>query len=83
VRCGGEWIEKIYPKAKSQILVETVSEVLVSRVVENFDEVNRAIKAEVFPRNFANCIKFGSIRCSFYDLCHNNTEVGLTKKEDV
>lgn len=84
VRCNGEWKETIYPKAKSQILVETVSEVLVSRVVENFDEINKAIKAEVFPRNFGNCFKFnGAVKCSFYDLCHSNTEVGLIKKEDV
>lgn len=81
-RCGGEWVEKIYPKAKSQILVEEVSEILVSRVVENFDEVSKAVKAEVFPRNFGNCIKYGSIKCSFYDLCHGDNMEGLTKKED-
>jgi len=84
VRCNGEWKETIYPKAKSQILVETVSEVLVSRVVENFDEINKAIKAEVFPRNFGSCVKYnGAIKCSFYDICHNNTENGLIKKEDM
>jgi len=82
VRCNGEWIETIYPKAKSQVLLETVSEVLVTRVVENFNEINRAIKAEVFPRNFSNCFKFnGAVKCSFYDLCHSNSEVGLIKKE--
>lgn len=84
VRCNGEWIETIYPKAKSQVLLETVSEVLVTRVVENFDEINKAIKAEVFPRNFSNCFKFnGAVKCSFYDLCHSNSDVGLIKKEDV
>ncbi len=84
VRCNGEWKETIYPKAKSQILVEAVSEVLVSRVVENFDEINKAIKAEVFPRNFSSCVKYnGAIKCSFYDICHHNTESGLIKKEDV
>lgn len=84
VRCNGEWIETIYPKAKTQILINEVSEVLVSRVVENFDEVNKGIKAEVFPRNFQNCIKYGSIKCSFYEKCHANSDVGLTvKKEDT
>jgi hypothetical protein len=82
VRCNGEWIETIYPKAKSQILVAEVSEVLVTRVVENFDEVNKAIKAEVFPRNFANCVKYGSIKCSFYDKCHSNSDVGLVMKPE-
>lgn len=84
VRCSGEWLETIFPKAKTQILINEVSEVLVSRVVENFDEVNKGIKAEVFPRNFQNCIKYGSIKCSFYEKCHANSDVGLTvKKEDV
>jgi hypothetical protein len=83
VRCNGEWKETIYPKAKSQILISSVSEVLVERVVENFNEVNKAIKAEVFPRNLSNCIKYGSIKCSFYDICHSNSEAGLIKKEDA
>lgn len=80
-RCNGIWLEKIYPVARSQILIETVSEVLVERVVENFDEISKAVKAEVFPRNFSNCIKYGSIKCAFYDKCHNDTDEGLFKKE--
>lgn len=83
VRCSGEWLETIFPKAKTQILINEVSEVLVSRVVENFDEVNKAIKAEVFPRNFGNCIKYGSIKCSFYDKCFSNSDAGLTVKKEV
>lgn len=81
-RCGGEWKETIYPKAKSQILISSVSEVLVTTVVENFDDVNKGIKAEVFPRNFESCIRFGSIKCSFYNICHVNNMDGLTKKVD-
>jgi hypothetical protein len=83
VRCNGEWIETIYPKAKSQILVDTVSEVVVANVVENFDEIQKAIKAEIFPRNWGNCIKYGSIKCSFYEKCHSNSDDGLVKKEDA
>lgn len=83
VRCGGEWIETIYPKAKTQILVEPVSEVLAERVVENFNEIEKAVRAEVFPRNFSNCIKYGSIKCAFYEKCHNNDDTGLIKKEDA
>jgi PD-(D/E)XK nuclease superfamily len=82
IRCGGDWIETVYPKAKSQLLIEEVSEVLVEHVVENFNEINKAIKAEVFPRNFSNCIKYGSIKCNFYNLCHGNSDSGLIKKVD-
>jgi len=82
-RCNGEWIETLYPKAKSQLMVEEVQEILVARVVENFDEINKAIKAEIFPRNFNSCKKYnGAITCSFYGLCHSNCSDGLTKKEE-
>lgn len=81
-RCNGEWIEKLHPKARSQVLVETVSEIFVDRVVENFNEVNRAITAEIFPRNFSNCVKYnGAIKCAFYDLCHGNSMDDLEIKE--
>ena len=84
VRCNGEFIETIYPKAKTQILIEEVSEILVERVVENFNDINLAVKAEVFPRNFSNCIKYGSIKCNFYSLCHAGTmEDIVEKKEDT
>lgn len=82
-RCNGEWKETFYPRAKSQILIDTVSEVLVERVVENFNEINKAIKAEVFPRNFQSCIKYnGSVKCPFYDLCHNNDASNLICKKE-
>lgn len=81
-RCNGEWIETIYPKAKSQLMVEEVQEILVARVVENFDEINKAIKAEIFPRNFNSCVKFGIIKCAFYSICHHNNMEGVVIKEE-
>lgn len=82
-RCGGAWVETIYPTAKTQVLIEEVSEVLAQRVIENMDEVNKAIKAEVFPRNFSNCIKYGSIKCPYYSLCHENKMEGVIIKEET
>ena len=82
VRCNGEWNETIYPRARSQVLINTVSEVLTERVVENFNEINLAIKANIFPRNFQNCIKYGSIKCPYYSLCHDNSKEGLIEKTD-
>jgi hypothetical protein len=84
VRCTGEWDEKIFPMARSQVLIDTVSENFVSNVVENFNEVQKAIKAEVFPRCFQSCIKYnGAVKCAFYDLCHSNTMDNLEIKEKV
>lgn len=80
IRCNGEWIETIFPTARSQVLIDTVSETFVERVVENFNDVQSAIKAEVFPRCFNSCIKYGSIKCAFYDLCHSNVMDGLEVK---
>lgn len=84
VRCNGIWIETLNPEARSQVIVDTVSETFVDRVVENFTEVNKAIKAEVFPRCFNSCVKFnGAVICAFYDLCHSNNMEGLEVKEKV
>lgn len=81
-RCNGEWNETFRPIGRSQVIVEPISEVLVERVVENFNEVNKAIKAEVFPRNFSNCIKYnGAVKCAFYDLCHHNDMKDIICKE--
>lgn len=84
VRCNGEFVETVNPEARSQILVDTVSEVFVDRVVENFTEVNKAIKAEVFPRCWGSCVKYnGAVICSFYNLCYGNSMDGLEVKEKV
>lgn len=83
-RCDGEWNETFRPKARSQVIQESVSEILVERVLENFNDIGKAIKAEVFPRNFSNCIKYGVIKCAFYNLCHNNSmeEIECKEKND-
>lgn len=84
VRCNGEWIETVNPEARSQVIINSVSEVLVDRVVENFNEIAKAVKAEVFPRCFQSCIKYnGTVKCAFYDVCHSNSLEGLEVKEKV
>jgi hypothetical protein len=80
-RCGGEWEQSIHPTVNTQILIEDVSEILVERVIENFNEVNKGIKAEVFPRNFGECMKYKGLPCAYYDLCHSNKEDDLIVKK--
>lgn len=75
-RCGGNWIETINPEADVQILINDIPEQFENIVLENFDEVNKAIKAEVFPRNLSNCVRPWG-KCSFFSLCHSN------KKDDL
>ena len=83
-RCGGDWNESFKPEARSQVLVDAVSEVFVERVVENFNDVQKAIKAEVFPRCWGSCIKYnGAVVCSFYKICHDNVFEDLEVKEKI
>lgn len=83
-RCNGEWQETLNPEARSQVLVSAISEVFVANVVENFNDVQKAIKAEVFPRCFNSCVKFnGAVICAFYKLCHENVFEDLEIKEKV
>ena len=81
-RCNGEFTETFNPEARSQVLVSAVSEVFVERVVENFTEINKAIKAEVFPRCWSSCSKYnGAVICSFHKLCTANSMEGLEIKD--
>lgn len=83
VRCGGEWNIAIHPEVIVQYLVDEVPELLQERVVENYEQIANGVKAKVFPRNFQSCIKYnGAVVCSFYNLCHKNTDEGLIKKEE-
>lgn len=84
VRCNGAWNEKINPSVSYQIIVDTVPELLQERIVENFNEVNKGIKAQIFPRNFSACKKYnGTVICPFYDICHHNKMTGIVDKSEV
>lgn len=80
-RCSGEWTEVLRPKAVIQILINDIPERYEELTMENFAEVNAAIKAEVFPRNFNSCQMGTSWRCAFYDYCHKGQQK-LIKLED-
>lgn len=81
-RCSGDWIEVLRPKAVIQILINDIPERYEELTMENFAEVNHAIKAEVFPRNFNSCQMGSSWRCQFYNLCHSGSNKDLVKLED-
>jgi hypothetical protein len=81
VRCNGAWNEKINPSVNYQIIIDTVPELLQERIVENFNEVNKGIKAQIFPRNFSACKKYnGAVICPFYHLCHHNKMDNIVDK---
>lgn len=73
MRCGGQWIETINPTVSIQFLVDEISEFFQQQVVENYNEVNKAIKAEIFPRNWKACVQYnGKVICPYFKYCHQN-----------
>lgn len=83
-RCNGEWIESFFVKAKSQIVIDQINEVLMENVVDNFNEVQKGIKAQVFPRCLSNCVKYnGAVVCPYFSLCHEGKMEDLIEKEKV
>lgn len=79
-RCGGAWNETIHPTVDYQLLIDKIPDRLEEIVVENFDAVNKAINAQLFPRNFGACVKpYG--RCAFFDVCHKDKYDEVIKKE--
>lgn len=80
-RCNGAWNETINPKAKVQVLIDEIPEQLENIVMENVDDINKAITNGIFIRNLGSCEKPWG-KCSFYDLCHKNSDKGLVKKEE-
>lgn len=79
VRCNGQWIETLNPKAKIQIIIDEIPEQLENIVLENMDDINKLIKNKVFIRNLNNCKKPWGL-CDFYNLCHKNKTDGLMEK---
>lgn len=81
-RCKGPWIEKINPSAVVQVVVDKIDEFFQQQVVENYNEVNKGIKAQVFPRNWKSCVQYnGQVICPYYNYCHANDNSDIVVME--
>jgi hypothetical protein len=77
-RCNGDWNEKINPTAVVQVLINEVDQYFQEQVVENYNEINKGIKAEIYPRNWKSCVQYnGVIVCPYYNYCHKNQTSGI------
>jgi PD-(D/E)XK nuclease superfamily len=77
-RCNGEWRETIRPEAVIQIIQDIIPQRMSDIVMDNVDNINRAIKAGIFVRNFDSCVRpYG--RCAYYNACHTGDESDLEK----
>jgi hypothetical protein len=79
-RCSGEWEEVLRPAADIQVLISDIPEQTEAITIQNFEEVNHAIKAQVFPRNMSAC-KNGSLICPYYSVCWHNNNKDVVKIE--
>jgi len=70
-RCNGKWIEKINPKAFIQVIIDTIPVQTENIVLQNYDDINAAIKTGIYTRNLQSCIRpFG--KCQFFDICYKD-----------
>lgn len=76
-RCGGEWNETIAPEIDIQIIIDEIPEKLEELVINNYDDVNNAIKNEVFTKNFNSCNNTFGGKCPYYGLCYKGSMHGL------
>jgi rubrerythrin len=76
-RCGGEWDERISPKAKIQILLGSTNPVLEELVLENINDVNKMLKNDIYAKNLNACDNWYGGQCPYYKACHNKDNTGL------
>jgi hypothetical protein len=83
VRCEGEWIEKIKPRAMMQLIVDGIPERTEEMVVDNIAAVNDAIKSGIVTKNLSKCDDAGYGRpCEYRNLCWSGDTIGLVKLDD-
>ncbi len=79
-RCGGEFNidQKLY--AETQFILDKVSDNVKEMVVENFNDINRAIKHEIYPRNLDRCSDVFGKKCSYYNSCFHKDNSELEQE---
>lgn len=81
-RCGGSWVETLKPEVFIQVIIDNIPENYANLVVNNYDEINSAIKSGIFTRNLQSCIQ-GYGPCAYFKLCHENSEEDIIKLEET
>lgn len=81
VRCGGPWDRSVTFKVDTQIIIDPINDHVQDLVLQNINDINNAIKNELFIRNFNSCMQPWG-KCEYYDKCwFNNEEQLITKGE--
>lgn len=81
VRCNGAWdVEKEF-FAKTQFIIDKISEEKETEVLENSSTVKTCIEMGLFPKNYSMCKNVFGRPCSYISLCHKGDMTGLIKVE--
>jgi hypothetical protein len=78
-RCNGEWIETITPEVIPQVIIDDIPQSTRDLVEGAYQEVDKGIANQVFPRNLKNCQKQYGRPCEYINLCWNGDMSGLRK----
>lgn len=81
VRCNGAWdVEKEF-FAKTQFIIDKISEEKEAEVLENSTTVKTCIEMGLFPKNYSMCKNVFGRPCQYLALCHRGDMTGLVKVE--
>jgi hypothetical protein len=69
-RCNGDWKETLRPECKMQLIVDVLPQETEDFIIGNIENVNNAIKNQVFVKNVDNCWNTKYNRpCEYVNLC--------------
>ncbi len=76
LRCNGEWLEKIDPRIKIDIVKAQIDQEKQELVLDNAAQINSLIKQGIFTRNLNSC-KTSYGLCPYYNKCWNKKDDDL------
>lgn len=76
-RCNNEWIETVFPVAKTQLFQDEIPLATQEMFITNVGEINDTMKAGIYSQNFSACHNQYGNRCSYYNKCWKGKEDDL------
>lgn len=73
--------KKKKPAVQINVIIDTISEDVITNTLNQFEDVLNSIKAAHFPKNENNCKNIYGL-CQYYNYCHEGSLEGLKEKED-
>ena len=69
-RCDGQWDEKVTFNTPTQFIIDNISDEFGQSVLENMVNITRAVKNNIFPKNYERCYNdYGGV-CPYIGICH-------------